>query len=227
MFKSETKKPIQHINRKIQSNFFSGHSVPDTSFFKSNSNKKVQVNQLLQAYSTFFSGEVPQCGEKSYGESDCDFVDGVPTGKAWYNVTDTDPCSRPCTEEHEKSHVKDLEPVCSEYKGCYDQHENNIDKRLECENRVADKLVEMHKYSECKAYDVSIKCLNEQLKNPECQSPERQKALRKKIVEEQCYRRFYCWQSVKEIFRKIWNFLKEHFGSLFQSYNKKKKAASQ
>lgn len=56
----------------------------------------------------FASGEVPDCGDKSYGESGCDFEEGIPNGKTWVNVNDTDPCTRPCTVLHEESHVEDL-----------------------------------------------------------------------------------------------------------------------
>ncbi len=174
-----------------------------------------------QIFHRLTSGEVPDCGDKSYGETGCDFEEGIPTGKMWINIEDTNPCTRPCTVLHERSHIKDIEPLCRKHKACYDQAGDNEDARIHCDNESADRLISIHKFTECKAYGLSLECLKKQLNNSECKSEKQQRILRERIAEEECYLQFYCFQSLKEIARRIWDYLKTIFGPFIEKFRSK------
>ena len=62
-----------------------------------------------------------ECEQFPGGSTDCEIdpQTGIPTGKVTHQVDETNPCTRPCVEEHEAVHLKQLKTYCPDLRDCY------------------------------------------------------------------------------------------------------------
>src|ERR1700730_4092879 len=64
--------------------------------------------------------EVVKCEEFPGGSSACELDQtGTPTGKVTHRTDETNPCTKPCVEQHELVHVKQLKTYCPQLRDCY------------------------------------------------------------------------------------------------------------
>jgi len=130
-----------------------------------------------------------KCEEIPGGSTDCE-VDpqtGTPTGKVKHEVTDTNPCSKPCVEKHEAVHVKQLKTFCPRLRDCYRDADQGKRDAADCFKMA---LFE-NKDRECAAYKISVPCMENQVKHsPACQSDPKYAA--RKLASEKCFRDANC-----------------------------------
>jgi hypothetical protein len=130
----------------------------------------------------------------SFGETECD-VDPKTrevTGDVLTTVTDTDPCSRPCTEMHEAVHALHMRPVCRELRGCITSAGADADAYSKCYEAFDLRVAAMSPGTECVAYRTEAECLRLRQEEAGCNSPEARSRLAKRLQGVQCYRDCFC-----------------------------------
>ena len=131
-----------------------------------------------------------KCEEFPGGATDCevDQKTGTPTGKVTHHADDKNPCTKPCVQEHEAVHVKQLKTFCPEPRDCY----LGSDKR----KRPASDCVKMAMFGAKRAWDaynVSVPCVEKRLKSaPECQTKDNKAYGTRKLGSEKCFQSKYC-----------------------------------
>lgn len=134
-----------------------------------------------------------ECEEFPGGSTDCEFDEktGTVTGKVTHSINETNPCARPCVEQHEAVHVEQLKTFCQELRDCYLSAEKS--KQPDLFAKCAKMAIFGRKKRECPAYKVSIRCMEKRLKNAkECQSKENKAYGKRKLASEKCFRDKYC-----------------------------------
>jgi len=137
------------------------------------------------------AAQTAKCDQMPGGSTDCEIdpQTGTPTGKVTHEVTDTNPCSRPCVEKHEAVHVKQLKTFCPQLRDCY----LDADKGRRDPSDCIKMAIFGTKERECAAYKVSVPCMENQIKNsPACQSETNKKYAARKLASEKCFRDANC-----------------------------------
>jgi hypothetical protein len=135
--------------------------------------------------------ETAKCEEFPGGSTDCELDEktGTPTGKVRHRVDETNPCTRPCVEEHEAVHVKQLKTFCPELRDCYLAADKGKRPASEC----AAMVIFGGKARECAAYKVSVPCMENRLKTAKvCQSAANKEYGGRKLASEKCFRDNAC-----------------------------------
>ena len=135
--------------------------------------------------------EQEKCEEFPGGSTDCEIDEktGTPTGKVSHHVDEKNACTKPCVEEHEAVHVRQLKKFCPELRGCYLAADKGRRPVSDCF-----KMAMFGAKKECEAYKVSVPCLERRLKNaPECQTKDNKAyGTRKLVKSEKCFKDKYC-----------------------------------
>ena len=131
------------------------------------------------------------CEQFPGGSTDCEVDEktGTPTGKVTHHVDETNPCTKPCVEEHEAVHVRQLRTFCPTLRDCYLAADKG--------KRPASDCVKMAMFEgsqrECEAYKVSVPCMEKRLRNEKsCQSKENKEYGKRKLTSERCFHDKYC-----------------------------------
>jgi hypothetical protein len=131
-----------------------------------------------------------ECEQFPGGSTDCE-VDqsGTPTGKVTQKIDETNPCTRPCVEQHEAVHVKQLKTFCPQLRDCYRDADRG--------KRPIEDCVKMaifgSKQRECEAYNVSLPCVEKRVKEAAaCHSKENRDYGARKLASERCFRDKNC-----------------------------------
>ena len=135
--------------------------------------------------------EVKKCEEFPGGSTDCevDKTTGTPTGKVTHRIDETNGCTKPCVEQHEAVHVKQLKTFCPQLRDCYLDADKGKRSALEC----AKLAIFGMKERECEAYNVSVPCMEKRLQNAkECKSKENKEYGTRKLASEKCFRDTNC-----------------------------------
>jgi hypothetical protein len=135
--------------------------------------------------------ETEKCEEFPGGSTDCEVDErtGTPTGKVTQRIDETNPCTRPCVEQHEAVHVRQLKTLCSELRNCYLAADKGKRPASECVKMAIFGMRER----ECEAYKVSVPCVERRLKSAkECQSKENKEYGTRKLASEICFRDKNC-----------------------------------
>jgi hypothetical protein len=135
--------------------------------------------------------EQEKCEELPGGATDCEVneVTGIPTGKVTHQVDETNACTKPCVEQHEAVHVKQLKTFCPQLRDCYLAADKGKRPASECWKMS----VFGNADRECSAYRVSVPCMEKRLTNAkECQSKENKAYGVRKLASEKCWRTHYC-----------------------------------
>jgi hypothetical protein len=132
-----------------------------------------------------------KCEEFPGGSTDCviDEATGIPTGRVTHQVDETNPCTKPCVEEHEAVHLKQMKTFCPELRDCYRAADKGKRDVREC--------ITMAMFAgpkrECAAYQVSVPCMEKRLRSAkECQSKENREYGTRKLASEKCFRTKNC-----------------------------------
>lgn len=135
-----------------------------------------------------------KCGGAELGSAECALSpDGFPTDKVVTENKETNPCTRPCVETHEGSHVKDMNPICKQVHACLKGAGKDIKKQNVCLDAFEAKLSGIGKAdTECKAYKAEEKCLNERKSKPECKTKDGQARWTEQLNRTKCYRACFC-----------------------------------
>jgi hypothetical protein len=139
----------------------------------------------------FAAKEEEKCEEFPGGSTDCEVDEktGIPTGKVKQQIDEKNPCSRPCVEQHEAVHVKQMKAFCPKLRDCYLAADKGKGSALEC----AKMAIFGSKERECEAYKVSLPCVEKRLKSArECQSKENKEYGTRKLASERCFHEKYC-----------------------------------
>lgn len=99
-----------------------------------------------------------------YGETFCN----IP-GKADSNVT-TSGCNRPCTVAHEAVHLSDIRSCCAMANTAY-MLAYNAERKSKVKSGWSQWVDKVRPVTECRAYDVSVPCFNNLLKEKGCDRP--------------------------------------------------------
>jgi len=132
-----------------------------------------------------------ECEEFPGGSTDCEVNEktGTPTGKVTKSIDETNPCTKPCVEQHEAVHVKQMKTFCPELRDCYLSADKGKRPAIEC----AKMAIFGRNERECLAYKVSVPCIEKRLKNAkECQSKENKAYGERKLASEKCFRNKNC-----------------------------------
>ena len=135
--------------------------------------------------------ETEKCEEFPGGSTDCEVDErtGTPTGKVTQRIEETNPCTRPCVEQHEAVHVRQLKTLCTELRNCYLAADKGRRPASDCARMAIFGMKER----ECEAYKVSVPCVERRLKNArECQSKENKEYGMRKLASEICFREKNC-----------------------------------
>jgi hypothetical protein len=135
--------------------------------------------------------EVEKCEEFPGGSTDCEVDEktGTPTGKVTHRIDETNPCTKPCVEQHEAVHVKQLKTLCPQLRDCYLAVDKGKRPVMECIKMAVFGMKER----ECAAYTVSVPCVENRLKSAkECQSKENKIYGTRKLASEKCFRDKNC-----------------------------------
>ncbi|WP_255398841.1 DUF4157 domain-containing protein [Nitrosovibrio sp. Nv6] len=142
------------------------------------------------------SKEEKKCEQFPGGSTDCvvDEKTGTPTGKVTQRIEETNRCTRPCVEQHEAVHVKQLKAFCPKLRDCY--------LAADAGKRPVEECIKMNfvmKELECEAYKVSVQCLEKRLKAAkECQSKENKEYGTRQLASDKCFRDKNCGDSNKK-----------------------------
>lgn len=137
-----------------------------------------------------------KCGTNagSFGGTECELDDktGFPTGKILVEVTDTNPCTRPCVELHEGVHEKKFKSICPVTKKCLDAAGADEKKQDKCIDKhdAAQKAAVFP--TECAAYTAEIECLKKREKKAECKTKEGKKRFDQQMKMTKCYKSCFC-----------------------------------
>ena len=148
----------------------------------------LQPHKLMDSPSSKKGGK---CEEFPGGSTDCevDKTTGIPTGKVTHSIDETNPCTRPCVEQHEEVHVKQMKKLCPELRDCY----LAADKGKRLVSDCMKMAIFGGKERECPAYKVSVSCMEKRLRNAkECQFEENKKYGTRKLASEKCFRDKNC-----------------------------------
>ena len=145
---------------------------------------------FLKPMSAAAPKETAKCEEFPGGSTDCEVdATGTPTGKVRRSITETNPCTRPCVEQHEAVHVKQMTTFCPQLRDCYRAVDRGNRSPLEC----AKMALFGNAQRECEAYKQSVPCVRDRLRTaPACQSKERKEYGTRKLASEECFRDKYC-----------------------------------
>jgi hypothetical protein len=135
--------------------------------------------------------EGEKCEEFPGGSTDCEVDErtGTPTGKVMQRIDETNPCTRPCVQQHEAVHVRQLKTLCPELRDCYLAADKGKRPASECAKMVIFGMKER----ECEAYKVSVPCVEQRLKSAkECQSKVNKEYGTRKLASEKCFRDKNC-----------------------------------
>jgi Domain of unknown function (DUF4157) len=141
--------------------------------------------------------EVEKCEEFPGGSTDCevDQTTGTPTGKVTHRIDETNPCTRPCVEQHEAVHVKQLKTFCPQLRDCYLAADKGKRPIEECV-KIA---IFATRERECAAYKVSVPCVEKRIKTAkECQSAANKEYGTRKLTSEKCFRDKNCGSSASK-----------------------------
>jgi Domain of unknown function (DUF4157) len=129
-----------------------------------------------------------KCEEFPGGSTDCALdKTGTPTGKVTHHIDEKNPCTKPCVEEHEAVHVKQLKTFCPELRDCYLASDKGKRPAEDCA-----KMAMFGAKRECEAYKVSLPCVEKRLKKaPECQTKHKEYGTRK-LASEKCFENKNC-----------------------------------
>jgi Domain of unknown function (DUF4157) len=132
-----------------------------------------------------------KCEEFPGGSTDCEIDEktGTPTGKVTHRIDETNRCTRPCVEQHEAVHLKQLKTFCPKLRDCYLSADKGKRPTMDCAKMALFGIKEL----ECEAYKVSVPCVQNRLKNAkECQSKENKAYGTRKLASEKCFRNKAC-----------------------------------
>ena len=141
--------------------------------------------------------EVEKCEEFPGGSTDCevDQTTGTPTGKVTHRIDEINPCTRPCVEQHEAVHVKQLKTFCPQLRDCYLAADKGKRPISDCVKMA----IFATRERECAAYKVSVPCVEKRLKTAkECQSTENKDYGSRKLTSEKCFRDKNCGGSASK-----------------------------
>jgi hypothetical protein len=136
----------------------------------------------------------PKCEEFPGGSTDCEVDEktGTPTGKVTHHIDETNPCTRPCVEQHELVHVEQLKTFCPQLRDCYRDADRGKRPATEC---VAMAIFGTRQ-RECEAYKVSVPCMEKRLQGAkECQPKAAREYGVRKLASEKCFRDQACAES--------------------------------
>jgi hypothetical protein len=139
--------------------------------------------------------EAETCEQMPGGDTNCEVNQntGIPTGKVLHSVSEINPCIRPCVEQHEAVHVRQLKTFCPQLRDCYLAADKGKRPIEECVKMAIFGNAER----ECAAYNVSAPCVERRLKTAkECQSSANKEYGRRKLESERCFRDKYCARPV-------------------------------
>jgi hypothetical protein len=131
-----------------------------------------------------------KCEEFPGGSTECEVdATGTPTGKVTHRIDETNPCTRPCVEQHEAVHVKQLTTFCPALRKCYQAVDKGTRPATDCFKMA----VFESDARECAAYKVSVPCVEAHLKSAKaCQSPANKEYGLRKLASEICFRNKAC-----------------------------------
>ncbi len=133
------------------------------------------------------------CGVFPGGSADCEVNEetGEITGKVKMEVSETNPCVRPCVELHERVHIRQLHSLCPALRACYQASDTGQRPATDCY-----KMAMRGAQEECEAYSVSVICLEERLATaPECAHPANFEYAWDVLEGEKCYLQYNCEQA--------------------------------
>jgi hypothetical protein len=154
-------------------------------------NFELDPNLFIKPMNAPAEKEDEQCEEFPGGSTDCevDKKTGTPTGKVTHRINETNQCIRPCVEQHEAIHVKQLKTFCPKLRDCYLAADKGKRPVMECIKMAVFGMNER----ECEAYKVSVPCVENRLKNAkECQSKENKNYGIRVLASEKCFRNKNC-----------------------------------
>jgi hypothetical protein len=134
--------------------------------------------------------EKEKCEEFPGGSTDCELDEktGTPTGKVSHRVDEKNACTKPCVEEHEGVHVKQLKTLCPALRECYLAADKGKRPATDCA-----KMAMFGAKRECEAYNVSVPCVEKRVRSaPECQTKENKSYGARKLASEKCFQEKYC-----------------------------------
>jgi hypothetical protein len=112
------------------------------------------------------------------------------TGRVTSRVDEKNPCTKPCVEQHEAVHVKQLKSHCPQLRDCYLAVDKGKRSPDDCNQMSSEKKKSER---ECQAYHVSVPCVENRLKTAkDCQSSENKEYGARKLASERCFSDFYC-----------------------------------
>lgn len=134
--------------------------------------------------------KVEECEELPGGSTDCEVDEtGTPTGKVTHRIDETNRCTKPCVEQHEAVHVKQLKTFCPKLRDCYLAADKGKRPHTECVKMA----LFGSKERECEAYKMSVPCVENRLKKAKrCQSKRNKDYGRRKLASEKCFLQRYC-----------------------------------
>jgi hypothetical protein len=131
------------------------------------------------------------CEEFPGGSTECEVDEktGTLTGRVTQRIDETNACTRPCVEQHEAVHVKQLKTFCPKLRDCYLAADKGKGSPIDCYKLAASNMKER----ECAAYQVSVACVEKRLRTAkECHSKENQAYGTRKLASEKCFRDKNC-----------------------------------
>lgn len=137
------------------------------------------------------NAQAARCKQFPGGSTDCviDPQTGTPTGRVTSRVDETNPCTRPCVEQHEAVHVRQMQKLCAEIRDCYAAADRGTRSASDCFKLAIGSSAK----NECEAYAVSVPCVERRLRTaPECRSAGNQRYGTEKLQSERCWRDHYC-----------------------------------
>jgi hypothetical protein len=132
-----------------------------------------------------------KCEEFPGGSTDCEVDEqtGTPTGKVTHHIDETNTCTRPCVEQHEAVHVKQLKTLCPQLRDCY----RDADRGKRPVGECAAMAIFGNRQRECEAYRVSVPCMEKRLAQArECQPKQAKEYGVRKLASEKCFRDRSC-----------------------------------
>jgi hypothetical protein len=135
--------------------------------------------------------EVEKCEEFPGGSTDCEVNEqtGIPTGRVTHRTDETNPCTRPCVEQHEAVHLPQLKTLCQQLRDCYLAADKGKRPASDCFKMTFSGTKER----ECAAYRKSVPCMERRLKTAkDCQSTENKEYGTRKLASEKCFRDKNC-----------------------------------
>lgn len=162
---------------------------------KSAADEGVSTREKLSGAALMNGDDGPKAGAKCEefpgGSTDCEVDEktGNPTGKVVRTIDETNPCTRPCVQQHEDVHVKQHKKLCPQLRDCYLAADKGKRPVTEC---VA-MAIFGQKQMECEAYQVSVPCMEKRLESAkDCRSKKNKEYGTRKLASERCFRDKNC-----------------------------------